>query len=67
MEEAKLKSSEKSQENVAREISSAGTATGASKEGTSHKSKNSVSSTSEQDLDVFLLGDTGDSDEGPGM
>lgn len=61
-EEAKLNPSEKTEENVAREISSAGT----DKEGTTDKSKNSTSSISEQDLDVFLLGDTGDSDEGPG-
>lgn len=60
-EEAKLKSSEKSEENAAGEISSAGT----DKEGTTNKSKNSTASISEQDLDVFLLGDTGDSDEGP--
>lgn len=60
-EEGKLKLSEKSEENVAREISSAGT----DKEGTTDKTKNSTSSISEQDLDVFLLGDTGDSDEGP--
>lgn len=26
-----------------------------------------ISSSSDQDLDVFLLGDLGDSDEGPGM
>lgn len=61
-EEAKLKPSEKSEENVARESSSTGT----DNEGTTNKSKNSTSSTSEQDLDVFLLGDTGDSDEEPG-
>lgn len=31
------------------------------------KTKTASTKTSEQDLDVFLLGDLGDSDEGPGM
>lgn len=35
---------------------------------TSQEKKNvPTSSSSDQDLDVFLLGDLGDSDEGPGM
>ena len=51
------------EENVQQEISSAGTTSGAALGGANQKSKNA---TSEQDLDVFLLGDTGDSDEGPG-
>ncbi|CDO98542.1 unnamed protein product [Coffea canephora] len=59
--EEKLKTGEK-QENVQQEISSAGTTSGAALGGANQKSKNA---TSEQDLDVFLLGDTGDSDEGP--
>lgn len=59
--EEKLKTAEK-QENVPKEISSPGTTSGAAL-GANQKSK---STTSEQDLDVFLLGDIGDSDEGPG-
>lgn len=58
--EEKIKTAEK-QENVPQEISSAGTTSGAAL-GENQKNKNA---TSEQDLDVFLLGDMGDSDEGP--
>lgn len=45
-----------------KDISPAVTASGEAV-GANQKSKNA---TSEQDLDVFLLGDTGDSDDGPG-
>ncbi|KAL3512404.1 hypothetical protein ACH5RR_025121 [Cinchona calisaya] len=61
LEEEKQKAAEKLPENVVKDISPAGTTSGAAV-GANQKSKNA---TSEQDLDVFLLGDTGDSDDGP--
>lgn len=36
-------------------------------EGTVQKTKGVSSAATEQDLDVFLLGDLGDSDDGPGI
>ncbi|CAI9113380.1 OLC1v1013973C7 [Oldenlandia corymbosa var. corymbosa] len=64
VEEQKLKATEELKENQANEKPLAGTSSGAAGAVTNQKSK---TATSEQDLDVFLLGDAGDSDDGPGM
>ncbi|XP_059641843.1 uncharacterized protein LOC132283833 [Cornus florida] len=60
MEEAKVKSDEQVKDDAVKETSTVGTTSKTEVKGVDKKSK-----TSEQDLDVFLLGDLGDSDEGP--
>lgn len=67
MEDAKQKSSEGVKDDVAKEISTAGAVSKTQVAGKNPKSKSPTSSATEQDLDVFLLGDLGDSDDGPGM
>ncbi|PIA63275.1 hypothetical protein AQUCO_00200950v1 [Aquilegia coerulea] len=62
-EEAKLKSAEKEKDDRLKEQAPAGTSKPEATE-TNHHSK---TSSAEQDLDVFLLGDLGSSDEGPGI
>ncbi|CAA2971292.1 Hypothetical predicted protein [Olea europaea subsp. europaea] len=65
MEEVKLKSSEKEKNADRKEIASGGTSSEAVLEVSNQKSNNAKSPASEQDLDVFLLGDLEDSDDGP--
>lgn len=67
MEELNVKTFEPSQQSNQAKDSSSSTPVpkGESKE-SKLQSKPSTSSTAEQDLDVFLLGDLGSSDEGPG-
>lgn len=67
MEDVKLKSTEQVKEDNEKEIPKVGTTVKAEAKETKKQSKTSTSSPSEQDLDVFLLGDLGDSDEGPGI
>jgi hypothetical protein len=50
-----------------KEISQTSQATTSEQKDTKVPSKTSTSSNREQDLDVFLLGDLGSDDEGPGM
>lgn len=62
IEEANVRSSANSKENVCDEVSSVE----ASKEETNQKAEKPVASSgTDSDLDVFLLGDNEDSDEGP--
>ena len=65
-EEAKAEiiSVEKAQVESEKEVSLAGTICKPVTEATTQKNKKATSSTSDQDLDVFLLGE--DSDDGPG-
>ncbi|MCD7446937.1 hypothetical protein HAX54_019748, partial [Datura stramonium] len=63
MEEAEIKSVEKAQVESKGEVSLAGTTSKPVVEATAQKNKKATSSTSDQDLDVFLLGE--DSDDGP--
>ncbi|KAK1292434.1 hypothetical protein QJS10_CPB17g00406 [Acorus calamus] len=66
MEEVKLKSAQQKQEDEVKEISTEGSTSEAGvseKPETKLQSRTSTSSTKEQDLDVFLLGDLGSDDE----
>ncbi|KAF5933797.1 hypothetical protein HYC85_029968 [Camellia sinensis] len=63
MEEARLKAAEQAKDDKKKEASTSGTTSETETGGINQKSK--TSPTSEQDLDVFLLGDLGDSDDGP--
>lgn len=63
MEEVEIKSVEKAQVGSEKEVSLAGTISKPVAEATAQKNKKATSSTSDQDLDVFLLGE--DSDDGP--
>ncbi|CAH9060999.1 unnamed protein product [Cuscuta epithymum] len=63
LEEAELKSAEKAKTEVEMVTSSSGSTSKTTVNGVDHNSKKTMSSTSEQDLDVFLLGE--DSDDGP--
>ncbi|CAN4088326.1 unnamed protein product [Withania somnifera] len=63
MDEAKIVSAEKANVEEAKDISSAGTTSKPVIGATTQTNKRAASSTADQDLDVFLLGD--DSDEGP--
>ncbi|CAN4115499.1 unnamed protein product [Withania somnifera] len=63
VEEAEKKSVEMAQVESEKEVSLAGTTSKPVAEATSQKNKRATSSTSDQDLDVFLLGE--DSDDGP--
>ncbi|KAM7483100.1 hypothetical protein LguiB_007683 [Lonicera macranthoides] len=65
MEDAKQTTSEGVKDAVVKEISTAGAVSNTQMAGKNPKSKSPTSSTTEQDLDVFLLGDLGDSDDGP--
>lgn len=62
MEEEKQKSAEKVPDNVAKETLPEGSTTKTTAVANAQKSNSGTSLASEQDLDVFLLGDTGDSD-----
>lgn len=64
MEEAKIRSVEKAPVEIVKEVSLAETTSKPEAEATAQKNKKATSSTSDQDLDVFLLGE--DSDDGPG-
>lgn len=63
MEEAKQNSAEQVEDSKMKETSTGGTTTKTAAAGMNQKSK--TSSAAEQDLDVFLLGDLGDSDDAP--
>lgn len=63
MEEAKQNSAEQVEDSKMKETSRGGTTTKTAAAGMNQKSK--TSSAAEQDLDVFLLGDLGDSDDAP--
>lgn len=65
MEESKLKE-EQEKEDKAKEASKSEAVSRSDGTGTSQKSKSSKSS-AEQDLDIFLLGDLGDDDDGAGI
>ncbi|KAE9467139.1 hypothetical protein C3L33_00950, partial [Rhododendron williamsianum] len=63
MEEAKQNSAEQAKDNKVNETSTGGTTSKTAAVGMNQKSK--TSSATEQDLDVFLLGDLGNSDDAP--
>ncbi|KAK2969712.1 hypothetical protein RJ640_004218 [Escallonia rubra] len=65
MENAKQKSTEV-KDSTAKEVSTDGTIS-KREVGMNQKNKSATSSAAEQDLDVFLLGDPGESDDGPGF
>ncbi|XP_073295503.1 uncharacterized protein [Primulina huaijiensis] len=65
LDDLKLKSKEKAKDTEVKEVSSDGTSSKKGEGISRQNSNNAKSSTSEQDLDVFLLGDLGDSDDGP--
>ncbi|KAK3012731.1 hypothetical protein RJ639_009564 [Escallonia herrerae] len=65
MENAKQKSMEEVKDSTAKEVSTVGTIS-KTELGINQKDESSTSSAAEQDLDVFLLGDLGESDDGPG-
>ena len=65
MEEAKLKSAEQENDQKAKE-NSEDAAISKPEGAKSTQPLKKATSSSEQDLDVFLLGDLGDSDDGPG-
>lgn len=67
IKEAKIKEEEQKKEDSAEQSSTGGSAL--KEEGTENKlqSQTSKSSSAEQDLDTFLLGDLDDSDGGPGI
>ncbi|XP_077237636.1 uncharacterized protein LOC143879248 [Tasmannia lanceolata] len=65
MDEFKAKSVEQKENEKGNENSTTGTASKSETIAASRPSKTSTSSTAEHDLDVFLLGDLGSSDEGP--
>ncbi|XP_075480534.1 uncharacterized protein LOC142521193 [Primulina tabacum] len=65
LDDLKLKSEEKAKDTEVKEVSSDGTSSKKGEGISKQNSNNAKSSTSEQDLDVFLLGDLGDSDDGP--
>ncbi|KAL3824706.1 hypothetical protein ACJIZ3_020735 [Penstemon smallii] len=65
MEDIKLKSAEKVKDTEVKEISSGETSSKTADETSKLKINNAKSAATEQDLDVFLLGDLGDSDDGP--
>ncbi|KAK1310866.1 hypothetical protein QJS10_CPA08g01804 [Acorus calamus] len=69
MEEGVLKSAQRKQEDEVKENSTKGSISKTEvteKSETKLQNRTSTSSTTEQDLDVFLLGDLGSDDEGPG-
>ncbi|CAH9088112.1 unnamed protein product [Cuscuta europaea] len=63
LEEAELKAAERAKTEVEMVTSSSGSTSKTTVNGIDHNSKKTTASTSEQDLDVFLLGE--DSDDGP--
>lgn len=66
MEDMKLKSVEQVKDEKAKEPTEVGIISKEEVQEVNQKSKTVTSSSAEQDLDVFLLGDPGDSDDGPG-
>lgn len=67
MEDAKRKASEEGKDEKTKEPPTAGVASKAETKEQNRQNKNSGSSSNnDQDLDVFLLGDLGDSDDGAG-
>jgi hypothetical protein len=64
-EELKVKAEEK--KNTQKEVSQSTQATTVEQKDTKVPGKSSTSINPEHDLDVFLLGDLGSDDEGPGM
>lgn len=62
--EEKLKSSEQDNDDKVKEPSTAAVDPKTDTRTSNQQSKTSTSSSTEQDLDAFLLGDLGDSDEG---
>lgn len=68
MEEENKKSDEKVKEDAAAVASStAETVSKTEASEANQKTKSTTTKATDQDLDVFLLGDLGDSDGGPGM
>lgn len=67
MEELKLKEEEKLKDDKAKQTPVVGEADKAEGSETNNKSLTSKSSSTEQDLDSFLLGDLEDSDGGQGL
>jgi hypothetical protein len=65
MEDLELKSAEQVQDDVAKESTKVGIISKPEAKEVNQQSKTSSSST-EQDLDAFLLGDPGDTDDSPG-
>ncbi|XP_051115955.1 uncharacterized protein LOC127241102 [Andrographis paniculata] len=65
MEEVKDKATEEAKKAEVKNVPSAETPSRATDESSKLKSSNTKSSASEQDLDVFLLGDLDDGDDGP--
>lgn len=65
MEELKTKAEQK-QKDSSKENTTAPAATTAGAKETKSQSKTSTSSNTEHDLDMFLLGDLGSDDDGPG-
>lgn len=65
--EDNLKSAEQVKDDKSTESPIVGMGSKSEGKETKLQSKTSASSATEQDLDVFLLGDLGDSDENPGM
>lgn len=66
MEDMKLKSVEQVKDEKAKEPTDVGITSKEEVKEVNQQSKTVTSSSAEQDLDVFLLGDPGDSDDGPG-
>jgi hypothetical protein len=58
---------EEEKKNSQKELSQNAQATTAEQKDTKVQGKNSTSTNPEHDLDVFLLGDLGSDDDGPGM
>lgn len=65
MDELKMKADQKKDDGV-KETSTSAQATKTAEKDTKLQSKASTSSNAEHDLDIFLLGDLGSDDEGPG-
>lgn len=66
VEDMKLKSAEHEKVDKAEEPMKDGITSEEQVKDANHQSKTATSSSAEQDLDAFLLGDPGDSDDGPG-
>lgn len=67
MEDVKQKHAEKIKDSEVKEISSGATSPKMAVDDSNQKNSKAKSSASEQDLDVFLLGDLEESDNGPGI
>ena len=66
VENVNLQSGEKEKDDAVKEPTKAEITSKAEVKEANQQSKTSTRSSTEQDLDVFLLGDPGDSDDGPG-